>query len=91
MENIKTITLDSISNVQDMIDDGIYGNLDAYIKELEDSAEVHGLDIIKVDIDEDEDIITGDIHFDDIQAVRDWLSSVTPELSDEDIDDILTA
>lgn len=91
MENIKTITLDSISNVQDMIDDGIYGNLDAYIKELEDTAEVYGLDLTDVQVDEDQDIITGDINYDDIQAVRDWLSSVTPELSDEDIDDILAA
>ena len=91
MKNTKTITIDSLSNVNDMVDEGLYGDLEDFFEEARLGAEEFGIDLVDIDVDEDQDLITVTVSFDDIQDVKDWMSNVSPELSYEDIEDILSA
>jgi hypothetical protein len=91
MENTKTVTLDSFENINDMIAEGLYGSIQDYIDGIHLSAEEHNIEVLDVEVDEDQDLITAEISFEDIQDVKDWMAATSPELADEDIEDILAA
>jgi len=91
MENTKTVTLDSFESINDMIAEGLYGSIHDYIDEIRFGAEEHDIEVLDVEVDEDQDLITAEISFEDIQDVKDWMADVSPELTDEDIEDILAA
>ena len=91
MENTKTVTLDSISNIEDMIDDMVYEFVEDFIDEVILEAKGFGVKVGAVELVEDQDIITAEITYSDIQDVKSWFAARSPELTDEDIEDILAA
>jgi hypothetical protein len=91
MENTKTVTLDSVSNINDMVAEGLYGSIQDFIDEKLLECDDHGINVLDVKVDENQDLITAEISYVNIQNVKDWMAATSPELSDEDIEDILAA
>ena len=91
MKNVKTITVDSLSAINDMIAEGLYETVYDFLDELQLDAEEHNIEILNTNVDEDDDLITAKIAYEDIQDVKDWFATTSPELSDEDIEDLLAS
>ena len=89
MKHTKTVTLDSLSNVNDMVAEGLYEGLEGFYEEAHLGAGEFGLELSGIEADEDQDLITATVAFDNIQDLKDWMMNTSPELSSEDCDDIL--
>jgi hypothetical protein len=84
-----TLTLDSLSNAKDLITDGAYKNLTAYKAFFKASALPYGLTVKKVITDRENDLIQGVVEYTDLEKVKEWMLSDSPELSRQDVDDLI--
>ena len=89
MKNSMALTLDSLSNANEDISNGLYDDLKHFIDEASRGAGEFGLELNNVNIDEAQDSITATVAFDDIQDVKDWIRSANPSLTFVEIDAVL--
>ena len=84
MEDAITLTIDSTYNAEDC-----YGSIESAIDYHKGAAAEFGVDLFDFKVLDDEEIITASVQFPSLSAVKAWLKAESPELSDEDILDIL--
>ena len=93
-----TITQDSIDNVNDMVADGLYEDVDHFIEETFQTlgaghfeGKWPSLNILNLEVNEDTGLIEAEIEYDDLDDLKEWMRRTSPELTDEDIEELLAA
>ena len=84
-----TITLDSLTNARDLIADGVYKNLPEYKRSLKGPHVDTGIIVKQVITDRENDLILGIVEYPNLEKLKAWMASDSPELSDEDIDQLI--
>jgi hypothetical protein len=83
------MAVDSYENFQDMVGDGIFANLQEYKEELNSTSTPYGVKIKKLLADEEADQIIATLEYNDINKLKGWVLSESPELSSEEVDEIV--
>lgn len=79
MSHSRTIPVDSLSNVQDIIADSDIKDLDHYVSILADEAYAFGIEILEAIEDEGNDQLLLQVAYGDVQDLIDWMIESSDE------------